>query len=194
MLKAVAAMLAIAAFTPLVTPPTQPIDVDHFVTPIKQQKKWHCWAASTAMINNWRRAKTGQPALTAQKTAEDAGPTFAQLYAQGDTKGITPEKEAELYQKINFGYIRQQNPTISGWADMLRTKGPLGVTLDVDPTDKWAIHEIVLTTMKGDGTPNGTKVTYTDPGDGLPHTMTFQQFVTMYEQAAGYAIQIAHAR
>ena len=169
----------------------QPIAVDHFVTPIKQEKKWHCWAAGTAMIQNWKLAKTGIKPMTAAAVAAAAGKEFATLYSAGDTTGISATQEAAFYKALGFGFIRQQNPTIARWAELLRTKGPLGVTIDVDPSKAWAIHEIVVTTMKGDGTPDGTNVGYIDPADGLPHTLTFRKFVAMYEQAAGHAIQIA---
>jgi hypothetical protein len=65
----------------------------------------------------------------------------------------------------------------------------LGFTINRDPQNDQAVHEIVLTTMKGDGTPDGTKTTYADPADGQFHTITFRQFVKLCEGGVGYAIQ-----
>ncbi len=169
-----------------------PVDVDWFVVPIKQAKQWQCWAASTAMINNWVRDKTQLPRLTARDTAALGGAPLVALYDAGATTGITPAQELTFYQKIGFSVKRQENFDVAGWADLLRTHGPVGVTINIDPQHNWAVHEIVVTTIKGDGTADGTTVTYTDPADGLPHSKPFREFAKYYEGGAGYAIQVVY--
>ncbi len=142
------------------------------------------------MLWNW---KNPIPA-TIKEVVTTAGPKFVNIYQMSfanPPQGIFPSDEAAFYGEIGLSTIDGLNPTIAKWAELLTQHGPLSVTVDAKPGQGW-IHALVLTGMTGDGSATGTTVTYVDPADGLTHTLSFADFLKLYEGSANWPMQIIH--
>ena len=115
---------------------------------------------------------------------------FLALY-KDDKRGTTDAEEADFYKRLGFILLRQINFPVQGWADLLKKRGPLSVTIKPNP-QHGTLHGIVVTGMRGDGTALGTRIFLVDPADGQEHWESLKDFVKRYEGASGYALQIAH--
>jgi hypothetical protein len=161
-----------------------PIDVSQLVFPVKQPTKMSCWAAATTMLYSWKQVSP----QNIDEVLALAGQKYVDIYKAD--KGIKPADEAAFYKTFKLHIIQQQNLTIKAWGDILKAS-PLSVTVDADP-GKGYIHALVVSGLKGDGTADGTKVTYVDPADGKFHTESFSKFLTLYEGSASWPLQIIY--
>ena len=73
---------------------------------------------------------------------------------------------------------------VEGFAALLEASGPLWVGYN-----PWGGHAVIVTAMRGDGTPEGTTVVFHDPqpvGQGRADvTERFDRFMEMFESYAG---------
>ena len=164
--------------------------VKHAVTPIKQPSKMSCWAASTAMLHNWKLGIE----FPIEDVVKIAGPTFEQIYQASfanPPQGIDPANEAKFYDALGLATVKGLNPTIEGWRSILSEHGPLSVTVDAVPGQGY-IHALVVTGLDGDGTAKNTIVTYIDPADGKSHDVWFSDFLKLYEGSSSWPLQIIH--
>lgn len=168
----------------------QSIQISHVVTPVKQPSRMSCWAAAATMIYNWHVGfDQGIEAVVAL-----AGPKFTKIYEDSfasPPSGISSTDEAEFYHKIGLIYRPGINPSIAGWAQILKDKGPLSVTVDAEP-GKGYIHALTIVGLDGDGSAKGTIISYIDPADGLKHDVWFTDFLKLYEGSATWPLQIIH--
>ncbi|HMI03980.1 MAG TPA: papain-like cysteine protease family protein [Pedobacter sp.] len=164
-----------------------PLEISHIVQPIKQPKKWACWATALTMLYSWKN----QLSISIQDVINLYGEPYKTTFADSATRGISASEEENLYQAAALTVIKGLNPGIPAWYDLLEKYGPLSITVDADPPTG-TIHALVITGMKGDGTPANTNVTYIDPADGLSHTIKFTTFLTLYEGSASWPLQIIH--
>ncbi|RED25539.1 papain like cysteine protease AvrRpt2 [Rhodopseudomonas thermotolerans] len=166
------------------------IKILHKVDPIAQPSPMSCWAAAATMLKNWRSPVPS----TIAALVKVAGPRFEQIYGSSfppTNSGIPPADEAEFYRAIGLVVVRGLNPTIAKWAELLRTKGPLSITVDATPSQGF-IHALVVAGLDGDGTPGATIVNYIDPADGKKHDVVFREFLKLYEGSANWPLQIMH--
>jgi len=163
----------------------KPIDISHTITPRKQDKKWSCWAAATAVLWEWKNHKI----ITEADLADLAGEKFRAIYDAGATAGITEAQEGVFYKSLGLRVERGQNPSIDAWAGMLES-GPLSVTLSAEKKGEY--HAIVVYAFRGDGSAQNTTVTFLDPWDGKSYELQFAKFVDLFEKGSGYEIQIIH--
>ena len=70
------------------------------------------------------------------------------------------------------------------YASLLENKGPLWVTTDEDITSGFSVHARILIAIKGDGTGDGTQLTFLDPAVGRERRESFSLFVSKLDELA----------
>ncbi|RYG54665.1 MAG: hypothetical protein EOO01_00855 [Chitinophagaceae bacterium] len=156
------------------------------VQKIKQPDGMSCWAAALTMLYSYKWSRMN---LDIAATLKPLGDIYVTIFQNGS--GIKPAQEAALYRAAGLTVIQGQNPTIAYWKDLLQRRGPLSITVDADP-GKGFIHALVITGLKGDGSPGKTEVTYIDPASGVEESKPFTEFIKLYEGAANWPLQIIH--
>ena len=160
------------------------IDVWNEVPMVPQRTGMSCWAAAAAMIVGWRDSAVIDPEQIAQ-----AG---HQLEAYHD--GLEPENVPALAQRWNLHLQSPGRYSLSDFRELLERHGPLWVG-EASP----GLHSIVVTGMRGDGTPDGTVLHIADPWPlrrGERYSVTFREFMRNFEAASGVDgvdAQILHA-
>lgn len=157
---------------------------------IAQPSQMSCWAAATTMIVNW---KSGIKRPIKDVVAL-GGPKFVQIYDSSFAQpplGISPSDEADFYKALGLRVIQKLNPSVDGWAKLLKANGPLSITVDADP-GKGYIHALVIIGIDGDGSAANTIVTYIDPNGGKRRDLAFADFLKLYEGSATWPLQIVH--
>jgi hypothetical protein len=156
------------------------------VQKIRQPDDMSCWAAAVTMLYSYKMNDNNLKIETVLKSIDEE---YVTIFKSGD--GISSTKEEALYKKIPLKVIKGLNPSIALWKDILEKKGPLSVTVDADPGKK-LIHALVITGLKGDGTPAKTRIIYIDPADGTEYEKNFVDFLKLYEGSASWPLQIIH--
>jgi hypothetical protein len=159
----------------------RPLDyeIPGIVSPLRQPTGMACWATSYTMLVSWR----DQTSASIETRLGAIGKKWVDIF-KADS-GTMAEQEAEFFAAAGLLVEPLANPTLEGWEGLLRTYGPLIVIVDVDPSDKRAIHTLMLTGIHGDGTADGTTVTVVDPARGDKRPLKFSAFLSQYEQGAG---------
>ena len=146
-----------------------------------------CWAAMYTMMYNWRH-NTNVDVPTA---VASLGPKYVRIY-DNDT-GLPITGNRELARVAGMTAEPLYNPSIRGWANLLRSHGPLWTSYGWQVFDKSGTevragrHIIIIHGIMGDGTAGGTQVLYVDPSDGAFHRMTVARFVQQHE--TGFAMR-----
>lgn len=170
------------------------IDVaaDGVVGPLRQANAMTCWATVYTMLANWKHQRSD----TVENAIAAVGARWSSLLAQGATRGLSAAEKVDFLADAGLVALPPQNPMLQTWADMIRDYGPIWVTTDEQPPNLF-IHARVLLSMRGDGTPAGTKLRLIDPGTGTIVTESFQRFLEKFEAEAGnpsgvLRVQIVH--
>lgn len=161
------------------------IDVRYNVQLVPQQTGMSCWAAGFAMIVGWAEQMSIDPSEIARATG---------YWAQYQS-GLSPE-DVTVMNVWGFEPAPLQTLTVQGFADLLRSRGPLWVA-SAEPGP----HIRVATGMQGDGTPDGTLVHINDPWEqgmtsfrpsnrGSQYTETYRQFVEKQSRLARQEMRI----
>lgn len=161
------------------------IDVRYNVQLVPQQTGMSCWAAGFAMIVGWAEQMSIDPSEIARATG---------YWAQYQT-GLNPE-DVTVMNVWGFEPAPLQTLTVEGFANLLRSRGPLWVA-SAEPGP----HIRVVTGMQGDGSPDGTLVHINDPWEqgmtsfrpsnrGSQYTETYRQFVEKQSTLARQEMRI----
>ena len=149
------------------------IDVWNEVPLVPQRTGMSCWAAAAAMIVGWRDASVVDPEQIAHA---------AQRWDAYED-GLEPEDVPALARRWNLHLERSGRYSLRDFRMLLERFGPLWVG-EASP----GLHSVVLTGMRGDGTPDGTMVYVADPwplGRGERYQVSFRDFMRNFEAAAG---------
>jgi hypothetical protein len=148
-------------------------DVWHEVPLVQQLTGMSCWAAAAAMLVGWR----DRIDIEAEEVAAGAG------YWEAYRDGLTPEDVQTLADAWGLVIEPPRNYTVSSLRELLERNGPLWVG-EASP----GLHVVVITGMRGDGTPHGTQVRIADPwpvGTGERYSISFAELQRNLETAAG---------
>lgn len=159
--------------------------VPGLISPLRQNASMTCWATVITMMESWRR----QQSLAVQTALERAGHEWVERYNRGD--GLDVNLAKSLYDALGLVSLISQNPTIDYWEQLLRTYGPLYVDVGAGTT---TTHALIVTGIRGDGTPTGTTMTFVDPGIGQVVNQRFDAFLQRYEapSAVSWPYVITH--
>jgi hypothetical protein len=143
------------------------IAINHPVKLYGQPTSMTCWSAAATMV-------LGSNACI--------GPGSGTLTASG---GLIPASVPDFARSLGLQVEYPQCWTLEGLADLLET-GPLWVA-GAMPTG----HVVVVGSMNGDGTPDGTELTLYDPwppGAGRVRRVRYGPFLHQYPLATMYII------
>jgi hypothetical protein len=162
----------------------QIIDVWNEVPLVPQRTGMSCWAAAAAMVVGWRDSAVVEPEQIARA---------AQRWDAYED-GLEPEDVPALARRWGLQRERPGRFSLADFRRLLTRYGPLWVG-EASP----GLHSVVLTGMRGDGSPDGTMLLIADPwplGRGERYQVTFGEFMRNFEAAAGVDgvdAQILHA-
>ena len=159
---------------------TRPLDyeVPGTVAELRQPSRMSCWATTYTVLVSWR----DQASMPIETALGAIGQKWVDLF-KADT-GSSAEQEAELFAAAGLVAEPLASHTLESWEGLLRHYGPLAVIIDVDPTDKRAIHMVLMTGIHGEGTAEGTTATIVDPARGDKRAVRFSDFLGQYQQGA----------
>lgn len=163
------------------------IDISYQVELIPQTTAVSCWAASAAMIVAWRESENTQTSfsINPEDIARQVG-GWRQLF---NNQGLPPDN-TEMFDVWGLRYEYPQSYTVEGFAQLMRM-GPLWVATDLNN----GAHVVVVSAMRGDGTPEGTILSIHDPWEegmtsfrpsnqGSTYEETYREFVERQERLA----------
>jgi hypothetical protein len=130
-----------------------PLDVSNTVSWVGQSSEFSCWAAAATMMLGWRDSVCYANDADIRARYKDMG---------GD--GTDPEEDVRLALGQGMPIEAAACRTPQGWADLL-ARGPIMTTIPG--------HYIVVSSIRGDGTPTGTETYVLDPARGeawMPYT------------------------
>ncbi|MEZ4776214.1 MAG: M12 family metallopeptidase [Bacteroidia bacterium] len=161
------------------------IDIRYDVDLVPQRTSVSCWAAGAAMLVGWADSISIDP----EQIASGIGYWRRYYNASG-----LPPSDTTMFRR--WGLIPEYPMcyTVEGFASLLAYNGPLWVAGAVDLTGPGSAnaHIRVVTGMRGDGTPDGTRVYINDPWDrgmtnftmpnnGSQYDLTFTEFMQEME-------------
>jgi hypothetical protein len=158
-----------------------PVHVRGLISPIAQTNSMNCWAASLAILRGWRR----QASISELDAVQELGPTWVEM-RQNNT-GLAANKHEEFARAANLVSEPMMSFPMSEWIRFIREDGPIWVVYGwrrfaVDGTlERVGRHAVIVYSMTGDGSPDGTTVHYINPSGGRLQQKSFVQFVRMYE-------------
>lgn len=149
-----------------------------------------CWATGLAMLYSW---KYNDESITIPDVVKKYGDIYSVLLETN--AGIQADMETKLYKAVGLTVEKSVNPTLDRWYQLLKTRGPLSVTVGIkrqtNPSRR-DIHALVITKIQGDGTASGTNFTFIDPGGARVITLPFDKFVKLYEDGSPYPLQLIY--
>jgi hypothetical protein len=156
---------------------TSPVDfeVKPAVSPIKQDSPLVCWAAAAAMLVSWH----DQVPKSIETVLGDLGGEWLAAYKSG--QALTVPQLHAFGQALGLSEEPRNPVTIDGLLQLLEKHGPLWVIADDSIDNNKLVHARIVTALKGDGTADGTEVTFIDtaPGDFAPPE-TFTTFLRKF--------------
>lgn len=158
------------------------VAVDPKVIPIDQGTRDVCWAAAGAMLYSWRRRQS----FTMETAADALGGDWRVRLDAGQALTVN---ELEAYAAA-LG-LAQEGPASylpKGFARLMRLHGPLWVIGDDAIENNEMSHVRLAVAMKGDGTPDGTIVTFVDPLGGIRDTEKWAEFTRRMEATDPVAV------
>ncbi len=157
------------------------INIEYSVQLVPQTTRVSCWAASASMIVGWR----DQISIDPQEIARGIGGWRNYFY-----NGGLPPDNIEMFHHWGLTYVYPQSYTVQGFVDLMEN-GPLWVATDLQN----GAHIVVISAIRGDGTPDGTVLTVMDPWErgmtrfrpsnqGSTYQETYREFVERQERLA----------
>ena len=151
---------------------------------VLQEGNYDCWAAAAAMMLSWR----DQVVYTKAEAAQQAGPAFVRLLESRGVAGIEATGKNEFLTRLGLTAEAPQTFTTRGLRELLQEHGPLWVTVNLgEDNDPYFVlpHARIIIAIDGDGSPEGTFVTYLDPnGFAERLRVNAQEFSETFETVA----------
>jgi hypothetical protein len=137
---------------------------------IKQQKVNDCWLAAIMMMEKTTRASD---------IFDHVDPKFERIYNK-DNFGLDSKEMTQLAQELHLKSEGAANFPLDALQDFLKA-GPVEMTIqNVNGNN---LHAVVVTGATGDGSAQGSTITYIDPDakTGGTFTVSFEEFLKLYE-------------
>jgi Papain-like cysteine protease AvrRpt2 len=147
--------------------------VPGLIAPERQSSPMTCWATVIGMMTSWKR----QQSISPRDAIAPAGAEFLSKYDAG--QGLDVASAGGLYAALGLVAIQSLNPSVDGWQQYLQLYGPLYV--DIGYPTGTVTHAVIVTAISGDGSPDGTTITYIDPIPGAVVNRRFSEFLAQYE-------------
>ncbi len=158
--------------------------------PLAQPSGMACWATVFTMLMSWRK----QQSFPIETALSMVGQKWVDIFTANT--GLSGDDKPAFLAAAGLVAEPPQSYSLEGWEQLLRNYGPIWVTTDEAPGKAWAIHARVITSIKGDGTPEKTFFTIVDPAGGKQYQESIAVFIPKYEEEVirtGYMrIQVVH--
>ena len=147
-------------------PKPKKVSVAYNVPRYAQPTNMSCWATAIAMMLSWKKSMSFNP----KTIADELGYT-----TQFNSSGLHPE-DTKVFKHWGLKWDAPMCYSVEGFADVLKGYGPVWLA-----GNSKAPHVRVVVGMKGDGTPDGTKLILNDPADGKKHVLPFTKVMGTME-------------
>lgn len=113
------------------------------VKPIAQATQMSCWAASLAMLHNWKFPTLPK---TAKQLATEGGHEFLDYYEVGLPHSADPsmDKFTKLVSTYNLKALPPQTYSLNQWKSFLEKHGPLAILADGGQDKDFYTHILVV--------------------------------------------------
>ena len=169
---------------------SSPVDfsVQPSVSVIKQDSPLTCWAAAGAMMASWKL----QVSMSIETALGNLGGQWLAAYQANQALTI-PELRA-FAAALQLTEEKEPVVTVEGMLKMLQANGPLWVIADDSVENNKLVHARIVTAIKGDGSPDGTEVTFIDTAAGEVPPESFKTFIQKLttSDTAGIGIAMLH--
>jgi len=161
-----------------------PVAVHHQVPLVGQLTGMSCWAAAAAMVVGWRD----------HQSVDGPGIARGARRWKAFERGLLPSDVDLLAEAWRLQVETPRVWTVGELAALMTRVGPLWVG-EADPD----LHVVVIASLEGDGTPDGTDVEVLDPwpiGRGERYTLTFRELMENFHAASrmvGLHAQLLHS-
>jgi flagellum-specific peptidoglycan hydrolase FlgJ len=159
---------------------------------LKQPSGLVCWATVATMMISWRDHRSA----AIETVIGQIGATYLAKYKAN--KWLLATEKVPFLNAAGFEFKYPQSLTIAAWEQLMRNHGPIWVTTAEGSDARFGIHARIMTAIKGDGTPEGTKLTIIDPATGTIYPEKFSDFLVKFEREVRVSddwdgrIQIVH--
>lgn len=140
------------------------------VPAVNQVKSQGCWAAAIAMLVSAQRKQS----IGIEVVLAEAGPPYPEKYETN--VGIKPSEIAALKDAFHLRDASMGAITPEALAKRLSERGPLWITVDDDPSEKFSAHARVITGIKGN------MVRFIDPDGGVTGEEEFSVLVRQLDE------------
>ncbi len=153
--------------------------IQGLVPPLRQPSGMTCWATVFTMMVSWRNNQS----MSIPDALSSVGQAWVDKF--NNNEGLSSTDKVQFLQQAGLVAVPPMNPSIEGWAGLIRDFGPIWVTTDEGSGPSgWAIHARIVTGIHGDGSAGGTMLDIVDPGDGSAYTESFATFIPKFEREA----------
>lgn len=146
-----------------------------------------CWAAVFTMMYSWK----SNSSIPIGDALAAVGANYVAMFNRDI--GLDSNSAQSLYNAAGLEPLYSFNPTIDGWVALLKKYGPLYVDVGYNVANV-GTHAIIVTGISGDGSPDGSSITYVDPIGGTTNTLKFRDFLAKYgaQSAVQWPYTIVH--
>jgi hypothetical protein len=147
------------------------------LSPVKQPSNLTCWAAAATMMESWRT----QTSLSIESVLDGLGGEWRGKFDRNE--GLTKNELRAFFANLNLVEEGAQSYTPEGLSRLLAGAGPLVEIGDDSIENNLVVHIRIITSVKGDGTLNGTTITFAESATGTIKGESFSQFARRHESA-----------
>jgi len=151
---------------------------------LQQPTRNTCWATAATILVSWKTNSSLSIQTVMQRADTNSSSAFGFANKFSNDQGLSGSLKPDFLKALGLKAEPPMNPTIAGWQNLLRNNGPLWVTTNEGTRQNFAIHARIMTAIAGDGSADGTFVTFIDPADGQVHSESMTTFVNKLEQVA----------
>ncbi len=165
------------------------ISCKYEIEPIGSQTDHTCWAAGLEMMMSWRDNKT----YPIQEAVDKAGPEMRMKLDRDDP--VVDEDFDTLLTPVGMttepatGYDIPSEWTVRDIQGMLEQYGPLMILRGPGDAE---LSTDVIKAIEGDGTPEGTRITYNAAAVGLEYSGSAGDFLPSINNSTNWMMKISH--
>ena len=149
---------------------------------IPQDKSNACWLASSTMMRSWKD-QVSYPLSDTLNVLDASGGSFTQTY----NSGLSFADNQNIVQTLGLTALPPASYTIDYFFSLL-DESPIMAVIMFSANSNIA-HMVVITSISGDRTPDGTTLSINDPlplNTGHTYTISFTDFLNKFESVVAY--------
>jgi len=151
---------------------------------IPQDKSNACWLASSTMMRSWKD-QVSYPLSNTLNVLDASGGSFTQTYNADN--GLSFADNQKIVETLGLTALPPASYSIDYFFSLL-DKSPIMAVVMFSASSTIA-HIVVITSISGDRTPDGTTLSINDPlplNAGHTYTISFTDFLNKFESVVAY--------